>query len=117
MPDSNKTLITINLFGRIDSSNAANTETDIMAQLAGKGDVDIILDASNLEYISSAGLRVILRLKKICPELKITGVSSEVYDIFDMTGFTEMMTVEKAYRVVSVEGCEVIGEGANGLPH
>lgn len=114
MSESNKTLVTINLCGRIDSSNAANTETDIMAQLAGKGDVDIILDASNLEYISSAGLRVILRLKKICPELKITGVSSEVYDIFDMTGFTEMMTVEKAYRVVSVEGCEVIGEGANG---
>ena len=105
---------TVILSGRIDSSNAAETESNILAQLSSKGGADIILDATGLEYISSAGLRVILRLKKICPDLKITGVNSEVYEIFEMTGFTEMMTVEKAYRVVSVEGCEVIGEGANG---
>ena len=100
--------------GRIDSSNAAQTETDIQEQLAGKGNVPVTLDAAKLEYISSAGLRVILRLKKNYPDLKVTGVIPEVYEIFEMTGFTELMTVEKAYRVVSVEGCEVIGEGANG---
>ena len=105
---------TIVLSGRVDSGNAAQVETDVMSQLAGKGDIDVILDASELEYISSAGLRVILRVKKSFPKLKITGVNAEVYEIFEMTGFTEMMTVEKAYRVVSVEGCEVIGEGANG---
>ncbi len=106
--------VTVVLSGRIDSANAAETEAAINAQLAGKGDVPVILDATNLEYISSAGLRVILRIKKLSPELKIIGVKSEVYEIFEMTGFTEMMTVEKAYRTVSVEGCEVIGEGANG---
>jgi uncharacterized protein (TIGR02172 family) len=74
----------------------------------------VTLDASALEYISSAGLRVILRLKKTNPELRIVNVSSEVYEILDMTGFTEIMPVEKAYRVVSVEGCEEIGRGANG---
>ena len=41
-------------------------------------------------------------------------VNSEVYEILEMTGFTEMMNVEKAYRTVSVEGCEEIGRGANG---
>ena len=46
--------------------------------------------------------------------MRITGVSSNVYEILDVTGFTEMMPVEKAYRVVSVEGCEEIGRGANG---
>ncbi|MBP5618036.1 MAG: ATP-binding protein [Clostridia bacterium] len=103
----------VKLSGRIDSGNAAQTEQDLLAQLAGKsGSVE--LDAADLQYISSAGLRVILRLKKAFPDLKITGLTPEVYDIFEMTGFTEMMTVEKAYRVVSVEGCEVIGEGANG---
>lgn len=112
--ESKKTVLTISLCGRIDSGNAAATEENIMAQIAGKGDVCLTLDASGLEYISSAGLRVILRLKKTCPELKVIGVNSEVYEIFEMTGFTEMMTVEKAYRTVSVEGCEVIGEGANG---
>ena len=114
MADNMKGQLTIILSGRIDSTNAAQTEADIQAQLAGKGNVEVTIDASALEYISSAGLRVILRIKKTYPELKITGVNPEVYEIFDMTGFTEMMTVEKAYRVVSVEGCEVIGEGANG---
>ena len=106
--------MTIGLNGRIDSSNAEQTEKDIMALLAGQEDSPLELDASGLEYISSAGLRVLLRLRKAHPELRITGVSSEVYEILDMTGFTEMMPVEKAYRVVSIEGCEEIGRGANG---
>ena len=111
MSNESKTIV---LSGRIDSNNAAETEQKILAELGGAQGVALTLDASELENISSAGLRVILRLKKSFPDLKITGVSSEVYEIFEMTGFTEMMTVEKAYRVVSVEGCEVIGEGANG---
>ena len=106
--------ITIRLNGRIDSNNAASVEKDILDQLAGKGGDPVTLDAAGLQYISSAGLRVILRLKKSLGNLRIVNVSSEVYDILDMTGFTEIMSVEKAYRVVSVEGCEVIGEGANG---
>jgi len=106
--------ITIRLNGRIDSNNAASVEKDILDQLAGKGGDPVTLDAAGLQYISSAGLRVILRLKKSLGDLRIVNVSSEVYEILDMTGFTEIMSVEKAYRVVSVEGCEVIGEGANG---
>ncbi|MBQ3868607.1 MAG: STAS domain-containing protein, partial [Clostridia bacterium] len=105
----------IRLSGRIDSNNAAQTEQDIRAQLAAAGSPDrAVFDAAGLEYISSAGLRVILRIRKDVPELKIINVNPEVYEILDMTGFTEMMTVEKAYRTVSVEGCEVIGEGFNG---
>ena len=109
-----KAPVTITLSGRIDSGNAADTEAAILAQLTGTAATAVVLDAADLVYISSAGLRVILRLKKNHPDLKITGVSPEIYDILEMTGFTEMLTVEKAYRVVSVEGCEVIGEGANG---
>ncbi len=104
--------VSIMLSGRIDSGNASSVEEDIQSRL--RAGAPVILDAQNLEYISSAGLRVILRVKKTCPDLKIVNVSSEVYEILEMTGFTEMMTVEKAYRVVSVEGCEVVGEGFNG---
>ena len=107
-------MATIRLSGRIDSGNAAQVEQDILAQLEGKTDLSPVLDASSLEYISSAGLRLILRLRKTYPDLRITGVCSEVYEILEMTGFTEMMPVEKAYRVVSVDGCEEIGRGANG---
>jgi len=106
--------ITIQLNGRIDSNNAAAVEEDILARLAGEDTAPVALDAANLQYISSAGLRVILRLKKRHPGLRIFNVSSEVYEILEMTGFTEIMPVEKAYRIVSVEGCAVIGEGANG---
>ena len=103
----------VKLNGRIDSSNAAEKEQQINS-LIGSYTGEIVLDASELEYISSAGLRIILRLKKAYPDIRIINASSEVYEIFDMTGFTEMMDISKAYREISVEGCEVIGEGANG---
>ncbi len=106
--------MTIELKGRIDSSNAAETELKINEQI-GDYSGEITLDASGLEYISSAGLRIILRLKKANAETKVVNCNSEVYEIFDMTGFTEMMNISKAYRKLSVEGCEVIGEGANGI--
>ncbi len=106
--------ITIKLSGRIDSGNAAETEQNIFAQLDGRQNTGVIIDASDLAYISSAGLRIILRVKKTYPDMKIINVNSDVYEILDMTGFTEMLQVEKAYRTVSVEGCEEIGRGANG---
>ena len=104
----------IALTGRIDSTNAPAVEKEILSQLEGKTGAPVIMDAESLEYISSAGLRVLLRIKKAWPDLTVRNVNSEVYEILEMTGFTEMMTVEKAYRSVSVEGCEEIGRGANG---
>ena len=106
--------VTIALNGRIDSGNAAEVERKIHSELEGKDGSAVVLDADELRYISSAGLRVLLRIKKTHPDLTITGVHSDVYEILDMTGFTELMKVEKAYRVVSIEGCEEIGRGANG---
>ena len=106
--------VMIRLSGRIDSANSAEIENDILKQLEGKTDTAVTLDVEELEYISSAGLRVILRVKKTWPDVRIINASPEVYEILETTGFTEMMTVEKAYKVISVEGCEVIGEGFNG---
>ena len=108
-------LLTVFLLGHIDSANAGELEREIQAARAESGAEKLLLDAEELEYISSAGLRVILRLRKQQPDLSIINVSPEVYEILDMTGFTEMMDVRKAYRRLSVEGCEVIGEGANGM--
>ena len=99
--------------GRIDSTNAEQTEALINSALEAEHS-SVVIDAEKLEYLSSAGLRIILRLRKSEPTLKIVNASAEVYDIFEMTGFTEMMPVEKAYRRISVDGCEVIGQGANG---
>ena len=104
----------IQLKGRIDSSNAAETEMNINEQLGNNVD-ELVLDADELEYISSAGLRVILRLKKQIPNTKVINCNSDVYDIFDMTGFSEMMEITRAYRKISIDNCEIIGEGANGI--
>ncbi len=105
--------IRVALNGRVDSGNAAQVEQELRAQIADMS-APVVLDVDKLEYISSAGLRVILRLKKNIRDLKIVNVNSDVYEILEMTGFTELMPVEKAYRVVSIEGCEEIGRGANG---
>ena len=114
MTNGNNNLVKLNFTGRIDSGNAAEVEQKIFSELEGRTGASVEIDASELSYISSAGLRVILRIKKSFPDMKIVNVNSEVYEILDMTGFTEMMPVEKAYRVISVDGCEVIGHGANG---
>ena len=104
----------LELNGHIDSSNAEQLDAQIKAIRGAHPELKVVLDAEKLEFLSSAGLRVILRLRKEVADLKIINVNSEVYEIFDMTGFTDMMTVEKAFRRLSVEGCELIAKGANG---
>ena len=110
----NNEILTVGLQGHIDSNNAADVEAEITEAREGAEIKNVVIDMQDLQYISSAGLRILLRLKKIYPELRIVNVSSEVYEVLNITGFTEMMNVQKAYRELSVEGCEVIGQGANG---
>ena len=104
----------LELNGRIDSSNADQAEEEIQAIKAAHPDLQSVMDAEHLEYLSSAGLRVILRMRKDTADLKIINVNTEVYEILDMTGFTDMITVEKAFRRLSLEGCELIAKGGNG---
>lgn len=107
--------IRINLSGRVDSSNAPAIEKEIWEEVNFKECSSIVVDAEELVMISSAGLRIMLKMRKLCPNLSIIGTNTDVYDVFEMTGFTEMMKVEKAYRKLSVEGCEILGEGSNGI--
>jgi uncharacterized protein (TIGR02172 family) len=111
---TDKNILYIAIEGRVDVSNAALAEEKIFNIKKENEGKQTVIDADNLEYISSAGLRVILKLRKKDPKLMIINVSPEVYDVLDMTGFTDMITVEKAYRRLSVEGCEFIAKGANG---
>lgn len=103
------------LSGQIDTTNAEEVGKEIFDARELHKEGALILDAEALKYISSAGLRQILKLRKQNAEFKIINVTNDIYDIFDMTGFTEMMDIFKGYRVISVEGCEVIGEGSNGI--
>ncbi len=99
---------------RVDANNV-NEISIITKELLDKNpQVDVIIDCEDLEYISSAGLREILKVKKKIANTKLINVNTDVYEIFDMTGFTEMMEIEKAYKKISIDGCEIIGTGANG---
>ena len=109
----NETLV-IAIAGQVDSATAPQMEEKMRGILKDHPKNSIVLDLDKLDYTTSAGLRVILRLKQDVDDTRIVNAHPEVYDILDMTGFTELMDVEKAYRVFSVEGCEVIGQGANG---
>ncbi len=114
-PSFDGKVLTVALNGHIDAKNAPEVEKELFAAHDAHPDAPIVLDCSDLEYISSAGLRVVIRLLKAVADLSVINVTPEVYEVFDMTGFTMMMDVQKGYRRVSVEGCPIIGQGAKGV--
>ena len=107
-------ILTIILDERIDTTNAKEVEEQIFAVINENKPEKIILDAHKLEYISSVGLRVVLKIKKTVDDTEVINASLEVYDIFEMTGFTDILTVKKSLREISVDGCEIIGKGGHG---
>ena len=110
--DNDNNVLTLYLSGRIDANNSADIESEITQVLAENPGLVPVFDASELEYISSAGLRVLLKFRKqFGKAIDVINASSDVYDIFEVTGFTELLNVKKKLREVSIEGCEVIGGG------
>ena len=106
---------TLTLCGRLDTAVSSQVSADINQLLATAGTIQhLTVDAGQLEYISSSGLRILLMLAKRFKPFRIIGVNPEVFDVLSMTGFTKMMTVERALRQLSVDGCEVIGVGGVG---
>lgn len=103
--------LTILFEGEINSNNAEKVESKINEITSNNTFEKLILNFEKLSYISSAGLRVVLKLKKQFANFEITEVNLEVYDILSMTGFTDIMDVKKALHKVDVTGCEIIGEG------
>ncbi len=111
----NENKLTIFFEGKVDSINAGEVDEEINGIISGKEDKELILNFASLDYISSAGLRIILKLMKKMKSVEVVDASSEIYEILEMTGFTQLINVKKAYKVLSVDGCKVIGEGAKGI--
>ena len=104
-------VLRIFLEGEVNSYNADNVSKEI-DEITTKESFDkLILDFSKVTYISSAGLRVVLRLKQQYKDFSIVETSLDVYDIFSMTGFTSIMTVKKALREIYISGATIVGEG------
>lgn len=98
--------------GKIDSANSEAIQDFVLPQL--ELSKEIIFDFDKVDYISSSGLRFILKVAKSTKEFKVINLSPTVYEIFEITGFTALVKVEKALREISIEGKELIGEGYIG---
>ena len=87
--------VSIVLEGRLDTTTAPDLETELKEILEGAA--SLTLDFDKLEYISSAGLRVLLAAQKIMNkqgEMKVIHVGETIMEIFEVTGFSDILTIE-----------------------
>lgn len=89
------TTITLNISGRLDTTTAPQLEAHINE--CTQNCSELIIVCEELEYISSAGLRVILKAQKAMNargSMKLTHVNENIMEVFDITGFTDILTIE-----------------------
>ena len=91
----NNDTLTVALDGRLDTTTAPQLESELKAAL---DDVNaLVIDMKKLAYISSAGLRVLLSAQKVMNKkggMVVRNVNAEIMDIFDVTGFVDILTIE-----------------------
>lgn len=107
--------VTIAFDGRLDTATSAETNAKINSELDKIDAINsLTCDASLLKYISSSGLRILLSLAKRYKGFRVVEANPQVYEILETTGFTKIMSVGRAMRQLSVEGCRLIGIGGVG---
>lgn len=87
--------LTLALEGRLDTTTAPQLETEVRDALTGVN--ELVLDFSQLEYLSSAGLRVILAAQKLMNKqgkMVIHHVNEIIMEVFEVTGFSDILTIE-----------------------
>lgn len=92
---ANDTELTIALEGRLDTVTSPELEKELKASIAGVE--TLVFDFEKLEYISSAGLRVLLSAQKIMNrqgEMSICNVNETIMEVFEVTGFVDILTIE-----------------------
>ena len=91
----NGSALTLALEGRLDTTTAPQLEAEVNGSIAGV--TDLVMDFEKLEYISSAGLRVLLAAQKIMNkqgEMKLVNVCDDIKEVFEITGFADILTIE-----------------------
>ena len=92
---TNGEAVTLIVSGRLDTQTAPELENELDSILSGLK--ELTFDMTNLEYVSSAGLRVILKAQKAMNTqgaMKLTGVNDSIMEVFDITGFLDILTIE-----------------------
>ncbi len=93
--NQNGSALTIGLEGRLDTTTSPQLENDLRTSM--NGITELILDMNKLDYISSAGLRVLLSAQKVMNKqgkMVIRNVKPEIMEIFDVTGFVDILNIE-----------------------
>ncbi len=93
--DVNGNALTISISGRLDTTTAPELETEIKNSIEGVQ--DLVIDIKDLDYISSAGLRVLLSAQKIMNKqgsMVVKNANEAVMEVFEVTGFTDILTIE-----------------------
>ena len=91
----NQEELTLVISGRLDTQTAPELEAELDASISGVK--ELTFDMTGLEYVSSAGLRVILKAQKTMNaqgSMKLTGVNDSIMEVFDITGFLDILTIE-----------------------
>ena len=104
----------VSLVGRLDTEAAVKFEAELAEVCKANAHSALTIDATELEYVASSGLRTILKLAKTEKNFKIVNVCASVYSVFEMTGFSRIINISKALRKIDLEQCEKIGFGGNG---
>lgn len=87
--------LTLQIVGRLETTTAPVLEEVIDTSLTGVE--ELVMDMGELEYVSSAGLRVILKAQKLMNtqgEMRVTNVNETIMEVFDITGFVDILTIE-----------------------
>ena len=89
------TALTVNLEGRLDTTTAPQLEGELRDSIDGL--TSLVIDLEKLDYISSAGLRVLLAMQKIMNkqgEMRVKNANETVMEVFEVTGFSDILTIE-----------------------
>lgn len=106
--------LTIFMEGRFDTESVLKNEEEMSRLCKEHTHERLTLDASDLHYIASSGLRTILKFAKTEKSFRITNVSQNVYNVFEMTGFSKIIDISKALRRINLDNCEMISRGGMG---
>ena len=90
------TNLTVALVGRLDATTALELDKDLSASLDGI--TDLTVDLAEIEYVSSAGLRILLKIQKRMDRqgaMRLRNLRENVREVFDMTGFTDFLTIDE----------------------
>lgn len=88
--------LTLHVQGRLDTTTAPQLEAELKDSVGGVS--ELVLDFAGLDYISSAGLRVLLSTQKVMTRqgsMVVRNVSGDIMDVFELTGFSGILTIER----------------------